>query len=347
MYAQRAAIAIIDETLHKLGKMHLIYGQPLHLVDISEYPSTLQRPDPTPSAGVPASFIQNVQASKKAAVKAGLNTLSRHSAPKKSAPKPSASTSKPPADSGVASSSKIVSSTTSGTSKATHPSLFATDPLSHHPVPGSFSVPAPSSAGQSSRIIQTPGTSFTTYPTADTYHRFTNRPTPPVAIATNGAPVHNAHLNTFGIIGAGQAGTSGKAVSAAGKFRSASTNAAAGPSNTKRARSPRPSDAANSKKLKSISPNTCPVCQNIRHATIGQCPVIMLSTAEQYVPYRCELSLSFGPRLNHIFRTKLEMNRLGKSSANADIVQELYKIYRKKRKTETSAKVPEYIGDSP
>ncbi|TCD65653.1 hypothetical protein EIP91_002326 [Steccherinum ochraceum] len=30
---RRAAIAIIDETLHKLGKLHLIFGQPLYLVD--------------------------------------------------------------------------------------------------------------------------------------------------------------------------------------------------------------------------------------------------------------------------------------------------------------------------
>lgn len=31
--AQRAAIQVIDETLHKRGMMHLIYGQPMHLVE--------------------------------------------------------------------------------------------------------------------------------------------------------------------------------------------------------------------------------------------------------------------------------------------------------------------------
>ena len=40
---QRAAIRVIDETLHRLGKIHLIYGQPLHLV---EAPSVLPAPQP-------------------------------------------------------------------------------------------------------------------------------------------------------------------------------------------------------------------------------------------------------------------------------------------------------------
>lgn len=41
---QRAAIRVIDETLHRLGKIHLIYGQPLHLVETTPQPAAPRPP---------------------------------------------------------------------------------------------------------------------------------------------------------------------------------------------------------------------------------------------------------------------------------------------------------------
>ncbi|KAI0756774.1 SNF2 family N-terminal domain-containing protein [Daedaleopsis nitida] len=44
---RRAAIRVIDETLHRLGKIHLIYGQPLYLVEVppqSRHPQVPKRP---------------------------------------------------------------------------------------------------------------------------------------------------------------------------------------------------------------------------------------------------------------------------------------------------------------
>ncbi|KAI0654200.1 SNF2 family N-terminal domain-containing protein [Cubamyces menziesii] len=38
---RRAAIRVIDETLHRLGKIHLIYGQPLHLVETPPQPAVM------------------------------------------------------------------------------------------------------------------------------------------------------------------------------------------------------------------------------------------------------------------------------------------------------------------
>ena len=46
---QRAAIAIIDETLHKRGKLHLIMGQPLYLV---ETPTPIETHPPPPALRV-------------------------------------------------------------------------------------------------------------------------------------------------------------------------------------------------------------------------------------------------------------------------------------------------------
>ena len=67
--------------------MHLIYGQPLHLVDTSDYPITnQQRPDPAPSTSVPTSFMQNVQTSRVAAAKFSTADQCRRFAPQ---PQPS------------------------------------------------------------------------------------------------------------------------------------------------------------------------------------------------------------------------------------------------------------------
>ncbi|TBU49968.1 SNF2 family N-terminal domain-containing protein [Dichomitus squalens] len=41
---RRAAIRVIDETLHRLGKIHLIYGQPLHLVETPPQPAVPHPP---------------------------------------------------------------------------------------------------------------------------------------------------------------------------------------------------------------------------------------------------------------------------------------------------------------
>ncbi|CAL1695101.1 unnamed protein product [Somion occarium] len=97
---RRAAIAIIDETLYKLGKIHLIYGQPLHIVDVSKYPQPFRRPEPDTTARVPSSFMQNVQTSMQAASRS--TTTRPLPKPKKKAtghlaPKPSTSTTPYPA----------------------------------------------------------------------------------------------------------------------------------------------------------------------------------------------------------------------------------------------------------
>ena len=39
MISQKAAIRVIDETLFKRGKLHLIDGQPLHLLENAPHPS--------------------------------------------------------------------------------------------------------------------------------------------------------------------------------------------------------------------------------------------------------------------------------------------------------------------
>ncbi|KAI0801048.1 hypothetical protein C8Q74DRAFT_1364698 [Fomes fomentarius] len=53
---RRAAIRVIDETLHRLGKIHLIYGQPLQLVEVPSHPTpqrpaNLQNPSKRPKKG--------------------------------------------------------------------------------------------------------------------------------------------------------------------------------------------------------------------------------------------------------------------------------------------------------
>lgn len=267
---QRAAIAIIDETLHRLGKMHLIYGQPLHLVDISDYPPALQRPNATSSAGVPASFIQSVQKSKKAAVKSG------PSKPPKPAKPPAPKPYKPPTHSstvlnGVASSSKLVSSAVAGPSKASNSALFTTAPRPRQSLPA---IVPPSVPGLSSIPLHA-GTSIVPYPMIDTYVARLPQAT---AINANGVPGSSADK---GISSAAKASTSAKNTNV-GK---ASKNAVAGPSNSKRARSPPPANISKTKKLKPTGLVDCPVCNGASHASMAQCPLILLGNAEKYVSH--------------------------------------------------------------
>ncbi|PIL31731.1 hypothetical protein GSI_06435 [Ganoderma sinense ZZ0214-1] len=65
---RRAAIRVIDETLHRLGKIHLIYGQPLHLVEAPapsqpaapHLPKKPKRPRPEPRPQATPSTPRNV-----------------------------------------------------------------------------------------------------------------------------------------------------------------------------------------------------------------------------------------------------------------------------------------------
>ena len=124
--------------------MHLIYGQPLHLVDTSDYPITnQQRPDPTPSTSVPTSFMQNVQTSRAAAAKFSAVDQFRHFAPQ---PQPS----RPVAQNGVVSVPKPAPIPVPGPHVPHQPTLLSAGLQPRRSIPGTAITAYPVIVGPNS-----------------------------------------------------------------------------------------------------------------------------------------------------------------------------------------------------